>query len=105
MFPRETGESADVVLGFDTLSDYVESNPHFGTLTGRVANRIARGTFELDGKTYHLAVNNGPNHLHGGPRGFDKAVWEVTGFSQGRDEASLALRHVSRTAMKATRVQ
>jgi aldose 1-epimerase len=65
------------VLGFDTLGPYLKGHPHFGCTAGRVANRIAKGTFVLDGKTYHLAINNGPNHLHGGLKGFDKAVWKA----------------------------
>jgi aldose 1-epimerase len=75
--PDRTGEIADVVLGFNTLAPYLKGHPHFGCTTGRVANRIAKGTFVLDGKTYHLAINNGPNHLHGGLKGFDKAVWKA----------------------------
>jgi len=70
------GRCTDVVLGFDTLAGYEQAdNPYFGATCGRVANRIARGQFELDGKTYTLAKNDGPNHLHGGVRGFDKVVW------------------------------
>ncbi|MBX7104330.1 MAG: galactose mutarotase [Gemmataceae bacterium] len=73
--PDKAGKTADVVLGFDTVDEYVKSSPYFGCLTGRVANRIARGKFTLDGKTYTLATNNDPNHLHGGVKGFDKRVW------------------------------
>ena len=65
----------DVVLGFDSLSNYVKSNPFFGCIVGRYGNRIAKGKFKLDGQTYTLAVNNGQNHLHGGLKGFDKVVW------------------------------
>ena len=64
-----TGRSADVVLGFDNLAGYLAGHPHFGATTGRVANRIAKGQFTLDGKEYKLAVNNGPNSLHGGLKG------------------------------------
>ena len=72
-----TGRPADVVLGFDNLAAYLAGHPHFGATTGRVANRIAKGQFTLDGKEYKLAVNNGPNSLHGGLKGFDKMVWKA----------------------------
>jgi aldose 1-epimerase len=82
--PDRQGKLADVVLGFDSLDGYLAGHPYFGTTTGRFANRIARGTFTLDGQEYRLAVNNAPNHLHGGVNGLDKKVWkakEVTGAS------------------------
>src|SRR5690348_8319518 len=75
--PDRTGKMADVVLGFDNLEQYLKGHPYFGCTVGRVANRIAKGQFTLDGKTYDLAVNNGPNHLHGGIIGFDKKVWKA----------------------------
>ena len=75
--PDRSGKSGDVVLGFDNLQQYLKGHPYFGCTVGRVANRIARGRFTLDGKTYRLAVNNGPNHLHGGLKGFDKVVWKA----------------------------
>ncbi|MGC9348917.1 MAG: aldose epimerase family protein [Anaerolineae bacterium] len=75
--PDREGEMGDVVLGFDSLEDYVERSPFFGCLVGRYANRIAHGTFTLEGVTYELATNDGQNHLHGGLRGFDKQVWEA----------------------------
>lgn len=75
--PDRTGKMGDVVLGFDNLDQYLAGHPFFGSTAGRVANRIAKGVFKLDGKTYHLAVNNGPNHLHGGLKGFDKRVWKA----------------------------
>jgi len=74
--PDRNGKTGNVVLGFDNLDRYVKGHPFFGAITGRVANRIARGKFTLDGKEYTLAVNNGPNHLHGGLKGFDKKVWK-----------------------------
>lgn len=74
--PGRDGRFADVVLGFGNLADYLKGHPHFGCITGRFANRIARGRFQLLGKEYWLAVNNGPNHLHGGGRGLDKRVWK-----------------------------
>jgi aldose 1-epimerase len=67
----------DVVLGFPTLDGYLGKEPYFGAIVGRVGNRIAKGRFTLGGKTYQLATNDGPNHLHGGNRGFDKVVWDA----------------------------
>ncbi len=76
--PDKDGVLGSVVVGFagDSVTPY-EDSPHFGALVGRVANRIARGSFELEGKAYHLAINNGPNALHGGPKGYSKRVWKV----------------------------
>jgi aldose 1-epimerase len=78
--PDRNGRIDDVVLGFDTLDDYLTRSRFFGTVVGRVGNRIARGRFTLDGVEYQLAVNNGANHLHGGNRGFDKVVWRTEPF-------------------------
>jgi aldose 1-epimerase len=75
--PDRNGKTVDVVLGFDNLASYLAGHPHFGATTGRFANRIARGRFTLDGKEYTLAINNGPNSLHGGLKGFDKKVWNA----------------------------
>ncbi len=77
LVPDRNGKIGDVVLGFDNLAAYLAGHPHFGATTGRVANRIAKGQFTLDGKEYKLAVNNGPNSLHGGLKGFDKKVWKA----------------------------
>ena len=74
--PDRAGQLTNVVLGFDNLGQYLKGHPFFGATTGRVANRIAKGKFTLDGKEYTLAVNNGPNHLHGGLQGFDKKLWK-----------------------------
>ena len=75
--PDRAGKPGDVVLGFDKLEPYLAGVPYFGSTVGRVGNRIAKGRFTLDGKTYTLATNNGPNHLHGGLKGFDKVVWKA----------------------------
>ncbi len=73
--PDKDGNFEDVVLGFYTLEEYIKKSPHFGCLVGRFGNRIAGGKFTLDGVEYQMAINNGPNHLHGGVVGFDKKVW------------------------------
>ncbi len=78
--PDRDGNLGDIVLGFDNLKDYLESNPYFGAIVGRYGNRIANGKFEIDGNTYELVQNNGKNHLHGGLLGFDKVIWEATTF-------------------------
>lgn len=76
--PDRMGIPGDIVLGFKTLDDYREKSPYFGAICGRVANRIAKGKFSLDGQEYTLAVNNPPNALHGGKVGFDKVLWRGT---------------------------
>jgi aldose 1-epimerase len=75
--PDRDGVLADVVLGFDGLEPYRTVSPYFGALIGRYGNRIARGRFELDGRTVQLTSNDGANHLHGGAPGFDKALWRA----------------------------
>ena len=86
--PDAAGNLADIVLGFDTLTDYAEKNDsYFGTTTGRYANRIAKGKFTLDGTEYTLAQNNGGNHLHGGIKGFDKVIWSANQIETGDSEA------------------
>ena len=92
--PDRTGRLGDVVLGFDSLADYQRGSPYFGALIGRYGNRIARGRFSLDGRGYTLATNNGPNHLHGGVRGFDKVVWKIAPF-QHADSVGLVLTYTS----------
>ena len=92
--PDRNGRLDDVVLGFDSLGDYERGSPYFGAIIGRYGNRIARGRFTLDGRTYTLATNNGPNHLHGGVRGFDKVIWSVTPF-QRSDSVGLVMNYTS----------
>ncbi len=75
--PDKNGKFEDVVLGYDNLAGYLKDTPYFGALIGRYGNRIAKGKFTLDGKEYTLAINNGPNALHGGLKGFDKVVWDA----------------------------
>jgi aldose 1-epimerase len=75
--PDRQGTVADIVLGYEDPADYVKNNsPYFGAIVGRYGNRIGGARFSLDGRTYTLAANNGPNHLHGGVRGFDKVLWQ-----------------------------
>jgi len=76
MVPDAANKFVDVVLGFDNLDDYIKDNPFFGCLVGRFANRIADGKFKIDDVEYSLAINNGPNSLHGGTKGFDKVLWQ-----------------------------
>lgn len=83
--PDREGTMEDVVLGFESPKDYeLPSNPHLGSITGRFANRIAKGRFELDGKSYQLPLNNNGNTLHGGISGFDKKVWDARVLPDGR---------------------
>jgi aldose 1-epimerase len=93
--PDRRGELADVVLGFDRLEGYLAGHPYFGAMVGRVANRIGGARFALDGRTYELAANDGPNHLHGGMRGFDKAVWDGA-LLRTHEGPAVELRHLSR---------
>ena len=88
------GRIDDIVLGFDDLEGYLKDSPYFGAIVGRYANRIAKGRFTLDGRTYQLPVNNGANSLHGGTRGFDKVVWNATTF-ENDTSAGVVLTHVS----------
>ncbi len=81
--PDRNGKLDDVVLGCDSVEQYVAQTAHFGGIIGRYANRIAHGSFQLDGKTYSIPKNDGDNALHGGPRGFDKVVWAARRISNG----------------------
>ncbi len=98
IFPDKNGIPANVVLGFDNIAQYEgKQNPYFGCVVGRFANRIARGEFTIDGKTYTLPINNGPNTLHGGLKGLSKRLW--TGkFNDTSDAPSVTLTYVSKDA-------
>jgi aldose 1-epimerase len=92
--PGSDGKAADVVLGYATPAEYLAKPQYFGASVGRYANRIRNGQFTIDGKQYQLARNDGPNALHGGKRGFDKAVWKIESVKSG-EVASVTLSHVS----------
>ena len=91
--PDKNGQMANIVLGFDSLSTYLAGHPYFGALIGRYGNRIAKGSFTIDGNIYNLVTNNGENHLHGGTKGFDKVVWDA---KEGDSTASLTLTYLSK---------
>src|SRR5690606_35040236 len=95
--PDREGELADILLGFDDVEGYEsDRNMYFGCTTGRVANRIAKGKFILNDKTYQLAVNNGPNHLHGGAeRSLDKVVWKAEEVKGSNGSAGVTFRYTS----------
>jgi aldose 1-epimerase len=93
--PDRAGKSADIALGHDDLTGYLARRQFFGQTVGRYANRIAGAKFTLDGTTYSLAANNGPNSLHGGPKGFDTAVWRIAEVKSGA-VASVKLTYASR---------
>jgi aldose 1-epimerase len=88
--PDKNGKYENVVLGFDSISQYVSDNPFFGALIGRYGNRIAKGEFSLDGKKFSLPLNDGENHLHGGKKGFDKVVWKVEEVPENKNSLKLS---------------
>ncbi len=91
--PDKSGKMADIVLGFSSINDYMKAKEVFyGALIGRVGNRIAKGKFALDGKEYTLPLNNGVNHLHGGPKGFHNVVWDVKAVT----DSSIVLTYLSK---------
>ena len=97
--PDREGTLEDIVLGFDSLGAYTRApyrnaNPYFGALIGRYGNRIDEGEFSINGQTYTLETNNGPNHLHGGTEGFDQVVWDAEPFQLG-DSTGVVLTHTS----------
>ena len=87
--PDRDGALGDIVLGYDTLAGYEADRYYVGSLVGRYANRIARGRFTLDGRAHALTINDGPNHLHGGRRGFNKVPWGVVPFARNGDEGAV----------------
>ncbi len=93
--PDKAGKFADVVLGFESLDGYLKGGPYFGAIVGRVGNRIRGAKFKLEGKEYKLAVNDPPNHLHGGLKSYDKVVWSAE-TKDSPDGPSLILTYVSK---------
>ncbi|MCI0457226.1 MAG: galactose mutarotase [Gemmataceae bacterium] len=92
--PDREARLDNIVLGFNNLDAYLAGHPYFGCIVGRVANRVGKAKFTLDGKEYKLAANNGPNSLHGGKKGFDKVVWKAEPI-QNQDGVGVKLQHVS----------
>ncbi len=92
--PDRNGDIDDIVHGFDDLTGYLTRSRYFGSVVGRYGNRIAKGQFTLDGTRHQLATNNGPNHLHGGVKGWDKVIWTAVPF-QGPPGAGVTLKYVS----------
>lgn len=93
--PDRQGNFEDVVTGYSSLQPYLDGTPFFGCVVGRYANRLAKGRFTLQGKTYDLVKNNGPNHLHGGDKGFDKKVWSSTADFSHKAGPSVVFSYVS----------
>jgi aldose 1-epimerase len=92
--PDKNGKLTDVALGFDNLENYIKNSPYFGAIIGRYGNRIAKGQFTLNGRQFQIPPNNGPNALHGGPKGFDKQVWAATS-SEGSNWIGVELTYLS----------
>jgi aldose 1-epimerase len=95
LVPDRNGLLENIVLGFDTLEEYHKHSPYFGAIVGRHAGRIKEGKFDLDGVVFQLEQNNGPNHLHGGIKGFDKVIWDVT-VKENEDSISLEYSYFSK---------
>ncbi|MGG5252346.1 aldose epimerase family protein [Neobacillus sp. SM06] len=94
IMPDRNGLSENIVLGFESLEEYLENPPYFGAVIGRVAGRIKGAQFELEGTSYQLKKNDGNNHLHGGPNGFHKAMWDATTF-ETKDEVRIRFSYIS----------
>lgn len=95
MVPDRDGHIANIVLGYASLDGYLKKPQYFGATVGRYANRIAKGHFILDGHSYDVPVNDGANSLHGGTRGFDKALWSIGEVTHDANKASVTLRYTS----------
>jgi len=93
--PDKDGMMGDVVLGYETLREYIENNPYFGAVVGRYGNRIGDAKFTLDGMEYQLAANDGENHLHGVLKGFDKVLWKGEEISS-REGSAIRFSYLSR---------
>ena len=98
--PDSSGKMADVVLGYDSLDEYLNDNStHFGSIVGRYGNRIAGGKFSIDGKSYQIPINNGKNALHGGPMGFDRNVWDAKEVPNGVEFTQMCIRDSAKAAV------
>jgi len=93
--PDRAGAMGDIVLGFDSIDGYLGGHPYFGAIVGRYGNRIAKGRFTIDSQEYTLATNNGPNHLHGGNKGFDKQIWSAEILPAVAGQTSVAFTYTS----------
>jgi aldose 1-epimerase len=93
--PDRGGALGDIVLGFNSIDGYLGDQPYFGAIIGRYGNRIARGRFTIDGTEYALATNNGPNHLHGGNKGFDKVIWKADELPGAPGEVGVSFQYTS----------
>ena len=93
--PNKAGVSEDIVIGFNNFEQYTKDNPFFGALIGRYGNRIGKAKFSLDGVEYKLTANDGPNSLHGGPKGYDKVIWTAE-EAKGGENATLKLKYLSK---------
>jgi len=94
--PDHDGNFADIVLGYESIKEYIDGNPYFGAICGRYANRIANGKFVIDGVTYQLPVNNGPNSLHGGPEGFNNQVFDAKGVISTPNGEQVEMLYISK---------
>ena len=94
VMPDREGKKENIVLGFDTLEEYVDHSPFFGSVMGRISGRIKNAEFSLDGKTYHLPKNDGKNNLHGGPKGFHQVIWDSSA-ELNQDEVKITFTYMS----------
>jgi aldose 1-epimerase len=93
--PDRSGAPGDIVLGFDSIDGYLGGHPFFGAIIGRYGNRIAKGRFTIDTQEHKLATNNGPNHLHGGIKGFDKQIWQAEVLPPAAGQSGVAFTYTS----------